>query len=159
MIFDKLRSRNGHRSDAKLVAEIREALRGYAPLYATAPPIQMEVVDGVATLRGVVRGVALRHAAGQLAATVPGVESVRNELRDDLSIERAVAQAMATYPPDRLPTDVVRIKSYHGEVTLTGQVSSQTQQMAAEAVARSVPGVSEVVNALVVSPEGNGHLR
>jgi osmotically-inducible protein OsmY len=29
--------------------------------------------------------------------------------------------------------------------------------MIAESVARTVPGVSEVVNALVVSTEGNGH--
>ncbi len=159
MIFDKLRRRNGHRSDAEVAAEIHKVLRGYGPLYATAPLIQVELADGIATLRGVVRGVALRHAAGRLAATVAGVESVHNELLDDPAIERAVAQALATHPRAQLLTDVVCIKSYHGEVTLTSQVSSQTQQMAAEAVARGVPGVSEVVNVLVVSSEGNGHLR
>jgi osmotically-inducible protein OsmY len=119
----------------------------------------VEVNEGVAILRAVVRGVALRHAAARLAATVDGVETVRDELLDDPAIERAVAHALATHPGLQLLTDVVSIKSYHGEVTLTGYVPDQSQQMTAEAVARSVPGVKEVVNTLLVSPEGNGHLR
>jgi osmotically-inducible protein OsmY len=77
---------------------------------------------------------------------------------DDPTIERAVAQALATHPYARLITNPVLVKSYHGEISLTGQVASQIQQMIAESVARTVPGVSEVVNALVVSSEGNGHL-
>lgn len=48
MIFDKLRSRNGHPSDAELVARIYKALRSYGPLYATKSPIQVEVNEGVA---------------------------------------------------------------------------------------------------------------
>jgi osmotically-inducible protein OsmY len=159
MIFDRLRTRDDHRSDADIADHIHKALRGYTPLHATAPPIQVEVEDGIVTLRGIVRGVALRHAAGQLAAEVVGAESVRNELLDDPSIERAVAQALATHPYARLITNPVLVKSYHGEVTLTGQVASEIQKMIAESVARTVSGVSEVVNALVVSPEGNGHLR
>jgi osmotically-inducible protein OsmY len=158
MILDRVRTRDDHRSDADIAAYIHKALRGYWPLYATAPPIQVEVEDGIVTLRGVVRGVALRHAAGRLAAEVVGAESVRNELLDDPTIERAVAEALVTHPYARLITNPVLVKSYHGEVTLTGQVASQIQQMIAESVARTVPGVSEVVNALVVSSEGNGHL-
>jgi osmotically-inducible protein OsmY len=157
MILDRVRTCNDHLSDADIAAYIHKALRGYTPLYATAPPVQVEVEDGIVTLRGVVRGVALRHAAGRLAAEVVGVDSVRNELLDDPTIERAVAQALATHPYARLITNPVLVKSYHGEVTLTGQVASQIQQMIAESVARTVPGVSEVVNALVVSTEGNGH--
>jgi osmotically-inducible protein OsmY len=159
MIFDKLRSRNGHPSDAELVAGIYRALQSYGPLYATKSPIQVEVNDGVAILRGVVRGVALRHAAARLVATVPGVESIRNELLDDPAIERAVAQALATHPGLQLVTDVVNIKSYHGEVTLIGRVQDEIQQMTAETVARRVSGVKDVVNALVVSPQGNGHVQ
>jgi Cu+-exporting ATPase len=74
-------------------------------------------------------------------------------------VDGVVAQALATHPRLQLLTDVVSIKSYHGEVTLTGYVPDQLQQMTAEAVARGVSGVKEVVNTLVVSPEGNGHLR
>jgi osmotically-inducible protein OsmY len=158
MILDRVRTRDDHRSDADIAAYIHKALRGYTPLYATAPPIHVEVEDGIVTLRGVVRGVALRHEAGRLAAEVVGAESVRNELLDDPTIERAVAQALATHPYARLITNPVLVKSYHGEGTLTGQVASQIQQMIAESVTRTVPGVSEVVNALVVTSEGNGHL-
>jgi osmotically-inducible protein OsmY len=159
MIFDKPRTRNGHRPDAEIAADIHQALRGYAPLCAAAPPIQVEVGDGVVILRGVVRGGALRHAAGRLAAEVVGVESVRNELLADPDIEQAVAQALATHPYARLVTEPVLVKSYLGEVTLTGQVASQIQQMIAESVARTVPGVSDVVNELVVESESNGHFR
>ena len=159
MIFDKPRTRNGHRPDADIAADIHRALRGYTPLCAAAPPIQVEVGDGVVILRGVVRGIALRHAAGQLAAEVVGLESVRNELLADPDIEQAVVQALATHPYARLITNPVLVKSYHGEVTLTGQVASEIQQMIAESVARTVPGVSDVINELVVAPESNGHLR
>jgi osmotically-inducible protein OsmY len=92
MIFDRLRNHNGHPSDAELMAEIYKAVRNYGPLYAAKSPIQVEVNGGVAILRGVVRGVALRHTAARLAATVPGVESVRNELLDDPAKEARLAE-------------------------------------------------------------------
>ena len=159
MLLSKLRRHNSHRSDADIKAEIQQALRRHAPIYTTKAPIRVEVTDGVAILRGVVIGVALRDMAGQLAATVDGVKSVRNELLDDPAIERAVARALATHPHVRLLTDVVGLKSYHGVVTLAGSVPEQAQKLAAEAVTRSIPGVVEVVNRLVVSSAGNGHLR
>ncbi len=155
MFLSKLWQRNGHRTDADIAAEVYQTLRRYAPIYTTKAPIQVEVIDGVATLRGVVVGAALCDMAEQLAAAVDGVKSVRNELLDDPAIERAIAWALAIQPHLRLLTNVVRLKSYRGVVTLAGSVSSQAHKETAEAVTRSVPGVRDVVNRLVVSPEGN----
>lgn len=160
MIFDKLWTRrNGHRTDVDIKTEICEAYRGYYPLYATRPRIELEVIDGVVTLRGVVRGGGQRGMAEKLAAEIDGVKSVRNELWDDPTLEGAVAHALASHPQVRLSTRVVRIKSFNGVVTLHGPVQTQIQQMAAEAVVRNVPGVTDVVNHLVVIPDGNGHPR
>jgi osmotically-inducible protein OsmY len=160
MIFDMLRkTHNGHRTDADIKAEIHEAFRDYHPLYATGPPLELEVIDGVVTLRGVVRGSGQRGMAEKLAAEIDGVKSVRNELSDDPTLEGAVARALASHPQLQLSTRVVRIKSFNGVVTLRGPVQTQVQQMAAEAVTRSVPGVVDIVNRLVVTPNGNGHRR
>lgn len=156
-IFDNLWHRNGHSAKSATAAEIYQVLHSYAPLDATAPIIEIEVADEVVTLRGVVRGAGIRDMAGQLAATVEGVATVNNELVDDPSIEGTVARALASHPELRFSTTVVQLKSYHGVVTLSGPVSSQAQQMTAESVARSVPGVANVVNRLVVMPNGNGN--
>jgi osmotically-inducible protein OsmY len=156
-IFDKLWNRNGHSSKTGTVDEIFQALHSYSPLDATAPPIEIEVVDGVVTLRGAVRGAGIRDMAGKLAATVEGIEAVNNELLDDPTIEGKVARVLAAHPDLGLSTTLIHLKSYHGVVTLSGPVSSQAQQMAAEAVTRSVPGVANVINRLDVLSNGNGN--
>ncbi len=153
MIFNKLWGRNGHRSEADIVADIYRAFRRHDPLHGTNPRIQVEVSDGVATLRGVVRGGGQRGMAAKLAAEVEGVESVRNELLDDPTLKGTIAHALAVHPQLGLSTRVVWIRSYNGVVTLGGPVSSQAQQMTAEAAIRSVPGVVDVVNRLVVSSD------
>ena len=158
MFFDKLRHRhNGHLSDEDITAKIRETFRNYGPLESTHPSIQVEVLDGAATLRGVVRGAGQRDIAGKLAATVDGVKTVHNELWADPTLEGIVARELATHPLLRLSTTRIKIRSFNGVVSLSGPVLNQVQQMTAEAVARRVPGVKQVVNQLVVIPSENGH--
>lgn len=157
MIFDKVRAnRKGHHTDADIKAEIDKAFQEYYPLHGTKPRLQVEVSAGVVTLQGVVRGAGQRGMAEKLAE-VDGVRSVHNELVDDPTLEGAVARALARHPEVQLSTTVVRIKSFNGVVTLSGPALSQGQQMSAEAVTRSVPGVVDVVNRLVMIPDGNGH--
>lgn len=158
MIFDKLwKTRPGQRTDADIRAKISDAFQSYDALSSTHPRIEVEVSAGVVTLRGVVCGGGQRGIAEKLATGVDGVIAVRNELLDDPTIEGAVARALARHPQVRLSTRVVRIKSYNGVVMLRGPVETQVQQMAAEAVTRSVTGVVDVVNQLTVQPERNGH--
>ncbi len=161
MIFNKLWTRrNGHRTDADIKAEIYDAFRSYDALHLTKPRIEVEVQEGAVTLRGVVLGAGQWGMAEKLAAEVNGVISVRNELLDDPTIEGDVARVLARDPKVRLSTSVVRIKSHNGVVTLRGPVLTQMQQMAAEAAVRSVPGVTDVINRLVVTPPGrDGHHR
>lgn len=157
MIFDKWYNRSAALSDSSIAVRVQEALHRYAPLASTRPVVQVEVVGGVATLRGVVRGSGQRGMAGQLAAAVDGVTAVRNELQDDPTIEGVVARALATDPRVRLSTRTIRIKSFNGVVILSGPVLTQAQQLAAEAVTRRIPGVIDVANRLVVLPKKNGH--
>lgn len=158
MIFDRLLARhNNVQTDDKIKAKIMASLWSYAPLRTTKPRIRVEVVSGVATLRGVVRGGGQRGMAERLAAAVEGVTTVHNYLLDDPTIEGVIAQALANNPETRISTTTVRIKSYNGAVTLVGPVFSQTQKMAAETVTRTIPGVIKVVNRLVVVSNGKSH--
>lgn len=158
MIFDKLwKTRPGQRTSADIRAEINDSFRNYEALNSTHPRIEVEVSEGVVTLRGVVCGGGQRGLAEKLATAVDGVSAVRNELLDDPTVEGTVARALAQHPQVRLSTRVIRIKSFNGVVMLRGPVETQVQQMAAEAVTRSVTGVVDVVNQLTVQPERNGH--
>ncbi|MCW5853184.1 MAG: BON domain-containing protein, partial [Anaerolineae bacterium] len=61
-----------------------------------------------------------------------------------------VAIALAMDPRTRLTTDRVAVTALLGSVMLTGVVDSADQKAAALGLARSVPGVWEVVDGLAV---------
>jgi hypothetical protein len=84
-----------------------------------------------------------RRHAEKIALSVPGVNSVRNELVADSDLEILVAQALACDPRTR-PL-IVRVGSYHGWVRLGGTVPSRGLQSTAEAVAASMPAVRGVI--------------
>jgi hyperosmotically inducible protein len=62
----------------KIEAELREALKNYAPLELTN--VTVSVADGVVTLRGTAKREEYALAATLLARSIDGVRSVRNEL-------------------------------------------------------------------------------
>lgn len=66
----------------------------------------------------------------------------------DATIASAVKTALATDP--RVGAMDITVHSHRGRVQLLGEVTSPSQAAAAEEVARSVPGVVEVLNNLRV---------
>lgn len=71
-------------------------------------------------------------------------------VKDDKNITKRVEENLKGEPVYKFET--VDVKVYGGVVQLSGFVDTQDQKRRAEDIARRVPGVSQVVNALVLKP-------
>lgn len=119
-------------------------------------PIQVTINDGVVTLIGSVQSYRRKLAAQQIAGSFSGVREVIN----NLSVEppepatdgeladrvRAALDASAD-----VIKETVTVAVYGGKVALRGTVASRWERLVAEDVARSVRGVRDVQNMLVVN--------
>ena len=130
---------------------VEGALWSYEPLRTTRSIIGVEAQpDGTVTLRGNVVSEMMRSMAGRLAAAVPGVTSVRNELVSDAVLESRVAEILFAQPV-RLSTDRLDIESRLGTVFLGGSVVSPDTDAgraaleSAVAEIRDLPGLSLVI--------------
>lgn len=105
--------------------------------------VSVEVQNGVAVLEGKVFKASDRALAQRLAQTVPGVESVENNLRFTADAQGTVRQASATNNAELFESQVSR--AGHAESASGGskirQVSGETQQVQSAAVP-AVPAVS-----------------
>ena len=118
--------------------------------------IQAEVVNGVATLTGVIASFRRKLAAQQIVAAYDGIRDVQNELivepaqaetdEEILGNVRAALNSSADTTKETITVAVVG-----GKVTLTGTVGSHWERVVAEDVGRGVRGVRDVVNMLVVN--------
>lgn len=108
------------------------------------------IKDGVLHLSGLVRNVAARRQAEQIARSVPGVIDVDNRLDTSTAIEARISIALETDPRTHLA--VIEVVDEHGVVTLSGEVESVEVRKAAEEIASQQPGIITVINALEVKP-------
>ncbi|HEX3000615.1 MAG TPA: BON domain-containing protein [Armatimonadota bacterium] len=67
----------------------------------------------------------------------------------DETIANMVKNALASDP--RVGSMDITVHSYHGRVQLQGDISSASQKLAAEEIARAIPGVTSVHNHLRVA--------
>ena len=111
----------------------------------------MQVQGGMVTLVGNVGDLTIKQTAEQVAAEVPGVRSVRNGLVCDDDIDVAVAQALAAGA--ELRSCALRVRTLHGVVRLEGAVPTERLRTKSAFSARSVPGVREVRNEVVVAEQ------
>lgn len=137
-------------SDAALQRAVLRELRREPILHPFRDTFQVEVQDGVATLKGYVKSPGEARVAEQRALEVPGIAGVRNELVIDEELEARVAGALLNDP--RTHEALVIAESWLGCVTLTGRASSEAARQQATEIARAVPGVREVRNLLAVDP-------
>ena len=145
--------------EAKLVKAISYDRIGYGTTPFNA--ISVQVQDGTATLSGHAYGPVDAASAFALAANMPGVKNVVNEVRvDPLSPmdDRSRIQLFRTiygfptlnkYALD--PAKPIRISVQNGNVTLYGVVDSQMDKNVAGMRANSVPGIFKVTNDLTVA--------
>jgi hyperosmotically inducible periplasmic protein len=158
-VGDKLRSTKTSGS-VKAAFELNRSLAPY--------PIDISAEGDVVVLRGDVPNAETRALAEKVAASVPDVAQVRNELRvggapaaapgdersigenvDDRAIETKVRLAFSLNR-DLKGTDI-SVSSYRKAVTLGGEVGTETQHQTALLVARDTAGVASVTDQIRVS--------
>ena len=130
--------------------------------------INVEVIDGVVTLRGAVSSHHEKMAAQETAHRVAGVLDVANDIevkpldqyrRTDTEIAHAVRSALEW---DALvPNDTIQSTVSNGWVTLDGEVDFAREFSDAERAVGRIPGVFGVINKLTIrkQPISKTHLR
>lgn len=113
--------------------------------------LTIEVGEGLVTLRGVVRTLAVRRAAGRAAAEVAGVRRVANRLRVEPTRAADLARVEESLARNAWVREgSVRATLRDGVVRLEGSVDSVFQRVQAEAAVAAVEGVIAVDNLLYV---------
>ncbi|HDQ72553.1 MAG TPA: BON domain-containing protein [Chloroflexi bacterium] len=137
------------RDDVDTLLELQDRLEEASPFDLS--DVQVEVDDGVVTLTGRVRDIAVKRYVEAAAREVDGVIDVKNMLGTDTVLVARVVTALAEDPrTDLASIDVI---SEQGVVTLKGRVDSAEIKAAAEEVAYRQAGVISVVNALEVEAD------
>jgi hyperosmotically inducible periplasmic protein len=144
--------------DTKVTGQVKAALE----LSRTLQPYSFEVEteNEVVVLRGEVPTEELRLAAERVAASVPDVKQVRNEIRtggnpapadggrsvgesfDDRALEAKVNTAFSLNR--ELKGSDIKVSAFKREVTLTGTVTGEPQKQLALAITRDTAGVAGV---------------
>ena len=142
----------------KLAPQLAFSREGYGNVFDA---IQLKIEDGVVTLGGHVHDYPSRDAALGIAATMPGVKDVVDEIAvDPLSpmdnrIRMDVARAIYSAPAlDRYAIDPlrpIRISVQNGNVELYGTVDREADKDVAYMQAKSVPGTFSVKNFIEVA--------
>ncbi|MDX1390442.1 MAG: BON domain-containing protein, partial [Acidobacteriota bacterium] len=137
--------------------EIREAVEDAMAIdpRVFSMNVDTSVSAGVVTLRGVVDNLKAKRAAEADARNTVGVRSVRNHLkvrpiedRSDVAIESDVLAALRRDP--FVERYEITVNAYDGAVYLSGMVDSYFEKSQADDLASRTPGVTRVVNSLVV---------
>ena len=118
--------------------------------------INLETQNGIVQMAGFVDDAATAAQAQQIAAAVPGVVKVDNQLQvkaGDRSMGQSVDDGVIT---PKVKTGLgsiastVNVDTYNGTVLLSGFVDSAEKKATAEKVARETANVKQVVNCIYV---------
>lgn len=157
--------------DTKVTGQVKAALE----LNRTLQPYSFDVDtdNEVVVLRGEVPTEELRLAAERVAASVPDVKQVRNEVRiggnpaaegaasrsvgesfDDRALEAKVNTAFSLNR--EMQGSDIKVSAFKREVTLTGTVTGEPQKQLALALARDTAGVTGVRDQIAGGPPTGG---
>ena len=120
--------------------------------------VSVDTKNGVVYLRGKVDSDEAKQAATEVAQSIEGARSVKNDLQVVAPTARKAVDAndkdIAKMVESRMTQDTnlkkVDVRADGGVVTLTGEVPSITAAAKASEMARGVPGVKAVKNELTV---------
>jgi len=123
-----------------------------------ARQVEVQTREGVVYLTGVVDTEEARREAGRVAWRTEGVRGLNNDLTvgertvgswvDDVMISSRVKSKLIA--SSDVKSGDIDVSSSQGVVTLIGRVSSQAIKIEAERIARTVKGVTNVNNELLV---------
>ena len=148
-------------SDSWITSKTKIAL--FADERVKGREVSVDTQKGVVHLRGKVDSDEAKSAAADVAKSVEGVQSVKNDLQVVAPTARKAVDAndkeIAKAVGARLTQDMqlkkVDVRADGGIVTLTGEVPSITASAKASEMARNVPGVKSVKNELTVRQAGS----
>jgi hyperosmotically inducible protein len=151
------RSMSAQADDAATTASVKSRL--VADPEVSSYEIDVDSTDGVVRLSGLVETEAERAAAERVARATDGVRSVKNEIRlgDPTLTESVEDSAILVKVKSKLAADPdvnaldIDVDVSRGVVTLSGDVSAETQVEEAVRIARSTEGVRSVNNKLDVT--------
>jgi hyperosmotically inducible protein len=147
-------------SDSWITTKIKSKLA--ADPTTEALEVDVDTMNGVVRLSGIVDEDQERREAEELARQTDGVKRVINELRigdaNDWDVEHPVADdaAITANVKSRLTTDPdvsglsIDVDTLDGVVTLFGTVNSERERAEAERLARNTDGVKAVRNQIQV---------
>jgi osmotically-inducible protein OsmY len=147
-----LRGAAGTVNDADIARSAQTMLMHHPQLRDES--ITATVTDHVLALRGDVQRAAQRDAAARAGAAIAGVASIVNDIAVRPTATAAQTRAhiaAALARGTEIEIAHLRIEIEGDEATLQGNVHSWYERRAAERAARSVPGVTDVHNQLVVT--------
>ena len=136
-------------------AELRgDVLRAFTLNRVVPATVDAHVKDGSVTLLGSASWQFEREEAETVAASVPGVTGVHDEIvlhgphPEASEIQHAIEKAFRRNA--RLDGDTIQVETTNGTVSLTGTVRSWSEHDAALAAAWAAPGVTGVQDNLTV---------
>jgi osmotically-inducible protein OsmY len=142
-----------YRPDEEIREEVREAIYDYAQLRIDLPGIAIRVIDGVLWLQGHVSSDLNKRLVRDQIANIRGLNEIHNDLIADNDLASDVAMALAKDP--RTAQGQIGVYPSLGHINLRGSVHTPAARQAAYEVARGVPGVEDIENALIVDPNAD----
>jgi hyperosmotically inducible protein len=147
-------------SDSWVTSKTKIAL--FADERIKGTQVSVDTQKGVVHLRGKVDSDEAKAAAAEVAKSVEGVQSVKNDLQVVAPAARKAVDGndkdIAKAVESRISKDAqlkqVDVRTDGGVVTLTGEVPSIMAAARASEMARNVPGVKSVKNELTVRQAG-----
>lgn len=145
--------------DATVTAKVKADLIKDDAVKST--DIRVETSSGVVQLSGFVGSDAIRQRAEQLAQSVAGVKSVRNDLAiqiapqtvgqyvDDTTLTAKVKAALLA--DDEVKGLAISVETSGGTVQLTGTAKSDSERQKAEQLAKNIQGVTAVQNSIAIN--------
>jgi osmotically-inducible protein OsmY len=143
-----------YRPDEELHEEIRSAIYDYARLRIDLPGIGIHVIDGALWLQGHVASDLNKRMVQDQLMNIRGLSEMHNDLIADTDLASTVAMALAKDP--RTARERIGVYPALGTINLRGHVRSEAARGVAYEIARGVPGVKDVENALAVDPNAVG---
>ncbi len=155
------------RKNLQIVRDVAKEVNRY-PRFSVFDDVSVSADQGVVTLTGKVTMGYKADDLGRLAAKVPGVTQVRNEIKvlpvspfdDDLRyrIARAIYNNPGFWQYAAMANPPIHIVVENGHVTLTGVVNNNVERMLAQSIASSSMAFS-VKNQLKTDAEAKADLE
>jgi osmotically-inducible protein OsmY len=136
--------------DIDLATAVTDVLHDIDFVQESRLNLQIDVMDSVVTVSGVVLSRLMKWAVLQAIARVPEVKHVIDCLYSDTDIVYAVSQALSIDPITKKMYDI-KVTSYRGQVTLGGKVIDADMIRATSQLASGVLVVREVINRLTLA--------